>query len=106
MSPGRSFVPVELVAPSGRRKQAEATDPFLATAVSLSTPGHDGIAAMGRTFVEEFAMLGWPRERVARLFRVNRYAGTRAVLEALGEQGVADLIDEVFGTPDIDEESN
>ena len=104
MSPERAFVPVQLVASTGHRKQAEATDPLVATAVSLPTPGHDGIAAMGRTFVEEFAMLGWSRERVARLVTVNRYAGAQAVRRALGEQGVAALIDEVFGSPGTDEE--
>ena len=104
MSPHEGFVPVELVARSGRAKQAEATDPLVATAVSLATPGHDGIKAMGRTFVEEFAMLGWSRQRVARMFTIQRYAGTSAVMRALGEDGVAALIDEVFGPPTPDEE--
>ena len=102
MSPNQGFVPIELVARSGRAKQAEPTDPFIATAVSLATPGHDGVKAMGRTFVEEFAMLGWSRERVARMFTVRQYAGGAAVMPARGEAGVMALIAEVCGpsTPD------
>jgi len=108
MSPDQAFVPLELVGRSGSAKQAEATDPFVPTAVSLATPGHDGVKAMGRTYVEEFAMLGWPRERVARMFTVRRYAAAAAVMQALGEDGVEALITEVFGTskPDgTDEEA-
>ena len=65
------FAPeIPLVDVSGRNKAAEPTDPYVATAVSLSTPGYDGIAAMGRAFVEEFALMGWPRERIARMFTI------------------------------------
>ena len=60
---------------------------------------------MGRTFVEELAMLGWWRERVARMFTVRRYAGAAAVMQALGEDGVKALIDEVFG-PSIPDGTN
>jgi len=105
MREGSGFVPIEVVSPSGRAKQVEATDPFVATAVSLVTPGHDGIRAMGRTFVEEFAMLGWRRERVARMFMMPQYAGAAAVMQVLGEDGVARLIDEVFG-PSQDRETD
>jgi len=104
MTTGSGFVPVELVSRTGRAKQAEETDPLIATAVSFVTPGHDGIEAMGRTFVEEFAMLGWSRERVARMFTMPQYAGAAAVTQALGEDGVGKLIDEVFG-PSPDQEA-
>ena len=49
-------------------KAFEPTDPMEPVAVSLATPGFDGVSAMGRTFVEEFAMMGWSRDRIARMF--------------------------------------
>jgi hypothetical protein len=91
------FVPLALVARSGRDKVLEPTDPIEPVAVSLSTPGFDGVTAMGRTFVEEFAMMGWSRDRIARMFATPRYAGANAVWRTLGSDGVEVLLDEVFG---------
>ena len=68
----------------GSAKAVEAADPYQATVVALSTPGHDGGAAMARTFVEEFARMGWPRERIARMFRISRYVAAHAVYRARG----------------------
>ena len=90
------FVPVELVARSGRDKTFESTDPMEPVAMSLATPGFDGVSAMGRTFVEEFAMMGWTRDRIARMFATPRYAGAHVVWLTLGSDSVAALIDEVF----------
>jgi len=93
---------------SGRLKAAEATDPYVASAVELSTPGHDGTAEMARTFVEEFARIGWPRDRIARMFRQPRYMAAYSVYQTRGPDFVARVIDEVLG-PDassvVNEES-
>jgi hypothetical protein len=95
----RFVADIPLVDVSGRNKQAESTDPFIATAVALRTPGYDGIAAMGRAFVEEFAVMGWPRERIARMFTFPRFAAAYAVYEARGPEFVEQLITEVLGPP-------
>lgn len=84
----------------GREKMAEPTDPLMPTAVSLPTPGYDGLAAMGRAFVEEFALMGWPRERIARMFTVQNFAAAHAVYRARGADFVDELITEVLGAPD------
>ena len=82
---------------SGREKVAEPTDPYMATAVTLETPGHDGAAAMTRTFIEEFARLGWPRHKIERMFRIPRYIAAHAVYRARGPEFVAAMVDEVLG---------
>jgi hypothetical protein len=90
-------IPVDLVVESGALKSAESTDPYVATAVALPTPGYDGMAAMGRAFVEEFAMLGWSRERLERMFRMPRYVAAHVVYVERGPAFVTNLIDEVLG---------
>jgi len=82
---------------SGRDKIAEPTDPYEATAVGLHTPGHDGMAAMARTFIEEFAMAGWSRERISRMFRIPRYVAPHAVYLQRGPEFVEELITSVLG---------
>ncbi len=85
------------VADTGRIKVAEPTDPYEAVAVGVPTPGYDGMAAMARTFVEEFARIGWERDRIARMFRIPRYLGPHAVYRSRGPEFVESLIDEVLG---------
>jgi hypothetical protein len=100
-------IPKKAIIPSGHLKAAEATDPYVASAVELSTPGHDGTAAMARTFVEEFARIGWSRDRITTMFRKPRYVATYHVYQTRGPDFVAKIIDEVLGpgTPaEINEE--
>lgn len=79
-------------------KGAEASDPFEAMAVLVDCPpGYDGMGEMARAFVEEYAKLGWRRERIMRLFLDPRYAGTHAVYHERGEAFVQQLLDEVLG---------
>jgi hypothetical protein len=78
-------------------KGAEAEDPFEATAVFVDDPpGYDGVAAMARAFIEEYAMMGWSRERILRLFQDPRYAGTHAVYHQRGEAFIHSLLDDVL----------
>ncbi len=93
-------LPLRPVSDTGRDKVAEPTDPYEAVAVAVPTPGHDGMAAMARVFVEEFALLGWPRERIARMFRIPRYVGPHLVYRTRGPEFVEALIDDVFGGAD------
>ena len=89
-----------LVAETGRDKAAEPTDPYQATAVRLSTPGHDGMAAMARAIVEEFVLLGWSRKRVMSIFTTPTFAGAHAVYLERGDGYVQALITEVMGEPE------
>ncbi len=93
-------IPIELVASHGARKAAEASDPYIATAVAIDTPGYDGMAAMARTFVEEFALTGWSREHIAHMFSRPQFAAAYAVYRARGAGFVDELILEVLGPAD------
>jgi hypothetical protein len=78
-------------------KEFEPEDPFQPVAVSLDTPGHDGMEAMARCFVEEFALMGWPPARIFRLFTIPEYAASYSVLQDKGEDYVKSIIASVFG---------
>jgi hypothetical protein len=80
------------------KKEFEADDPYELVAQEVPVPaGYDAPAAMARTFIEEFALMGWPPERIMRLFKSAAFAGTHSVYEERGEAYVQGLIDEVFG---------
>jgi hypothetical protein len=78
-------------------KHFEPEDPFAPVAVELSTPGYDGMEAMARCFVEEYALMGWPPERIFRLFTIPEFAGTYSVWEQRGAAYVKDMIAAVMG---------
>ena len=90
-------MPKRAIVSSGRLKAAEATDPYVAVAVELTTPGRDGTAEMARIFVEEFARIGWSRDRISRMFRKPRYVAAHSVYLARGPEFIAGLIAEVLG---------
>ena len=101
-------MPKKAIIPSGHLKAAEATDPYVASAVEISTPNHDGTAAMARTFVEEFARIGWSRNRISQMFRKPSYIAAYLVYQTRGPEFVAGVIDEVLGpeTPSKVSEEN
>jgi len=78
-------------------KDFELEDPFEPVAVALSTPGYDGAEAMARCFVEEFALMGWPPERIYRLFTIPEFAGSYSIMQERGPAYVKSLIASVFG---------
>lgn len=84
---------------NGRDKEFEDDDPYELVAVEVAgPPGYDGPAEMARCFVEEFALMGWPPDRILRLFKSPRFAGTNAVYEDRGEGFVVGLINDVFSS--------
>ena len=80
-------------------KELEPDDPFQPLAVALSTPGYDGVDAMARCCVEEFALMGWPPARVCKLFTVPDFAGCYAIYQSRGAGYVRQIIASVFGEP-------
>lgn len=79
-------------------KELESDDPYEFVAVRYPMPpGVDGDEAMARCFIEEYALMGMPREKVLRLFQSQFFAGTHAILRNRGEPFVRGLIDEIFG---------
>jgi hypothetical protein len=81
-------------------KELEDDDPYEFVAMRYpADPAIDSDEAMARCFVEEYALLGTPPERIALLFRSPFFAGTHAILESRGSSFVQGIIDEVFGRP-------
>lgn len=79
-------------------KESEADDPYEFVAVRFPMEeGIDGDEAMARCFIEEYALMGMPRDRMMHLFRSRFFAGTHAILESRGEAFVQALIDGVYG---------
>jgi hypothetical protein len=79
-------------------KALEDDDPYEFVAVTF--PMEDGVDAdelMARCFVEEYALMGMPRDRMFVLFRSKFFAGTNAILERRGEEFVRAIIDGVYG---------
>ena len=78
-------------------KRPEADDPMEIVGVVLDRPIDDeGLDAMARTFVEEYALMGWPAKRILTLFRQPFYGGAHDAYEALGEARIAELIEETL----------
>lgn len=77
-------------------KEFEADDPWELVAMRVPAD-YDAPAAMARTFIEEFALMGWPPQRIMRLFQSEKFAGSHSVYEERGEDYIRGLIEEVFG---------
>jgi hypothetical protein len=77
----------------------EPDDPQLL--VGVGVPGDaDSSREMARAFADEFAQLGFDRERLLRLFASPFYAGAHAARRLLGEAEIAAIVEEsvrVFG---------
>jgi hypothetical protein len=82
-------------------KEFELDDPFQPVAVSLPTPGYDGLEAMARCFVEEYALMGWPPERVFKLFTIPDFAASYSILQERGADYVKQIIASVMGEQSI-----
>jgi hypothetical protein len=59
---------------------------------------HDRAAA--RTFIEEYALMGWRPPRIQGLFDSPEYTACFDIRSRQGRDFVDDLIGEVFGVPD------
>lgn len=79
-------------------KEFEDDDPYALVGQGFRCPAnYDSIGEMARTFVEEFALIGYSRDLVFQLFKSPRYQGPHGVLVARGESYVRDLLSEVYG---------
>ena len=83
-------------------KDFEADDPI--EFVAMRYPVHQGVdndEVMARCFVEEYALMGMPRDRVFHLFKSRFFAGTHAILDSRGEDFVYGIIDDVYGVTSV-----
>ncbi len=69
----------------------EPDDPHLLVGVSL--PGDEAtVREMAAAFADEFAQMGFDRERLLKLFRDPFYAGAHAARRLLGDAEVARIV--------------
>ena len=81
------------------RKPPEAGDPLEIVGVVLDRPiDLEGLDAMARTFVEEYALMGWPPKRILGMFRQPFYGGAHDAYEARGEERILALLEETVGS--------
>lgn len=85
-------------------KDFEADDPMEFVAMRYKVPaGVDADAVTGRCFIEEYALMGMPRNRMMQLFRSRHFTATHAIYESRGEPFVAALIEQVYGPAPCEE---
>ena len=71
----------------------EPDDPHLLVGVSL--PGDEATTLeMAAAFADEFALMGFDRERLLLVFANPFYAGAHAASELLGDDEIARIVDE------------
>ena len=76
-------------------KEYEEDDPMALVGVAVSGPeAARGLVEMARVFIDEFARMGWDRERIHGLFRNPFYRGPHVVYERYGDEFVLQLIGE------------
>jgi hypothetical protein len=79
--------------------EAQPDDPTMLVGVSI--PGdEDSVREMAYAFAEEFAGMGFSRERILALFDSPRYAGAHGAARRLGRLEIEQIVEEslnVFG---------
>lgn len=79
-------------------RDPDASDPMEIVGVVLDRPiDMQGLDDMARTFVEEYALMGWPAHRILETFRRPFYGGAHDAYEALGEPRIRELIAQTYG---------
>ena len=68
-------------------------DPHVLIGVLLPA-GRESLREMAATFAEEFAALGYGRERLMALFRQPFYAGAHQAYTTLGESEIARIVED------------
>jgi hypothetical protein len=75
------------------RKDSEADDPLELIGVVLPAD-FESTRDMAYVFAEEFARMGYDRERLFSLFKNPFYGGAYGAYQALGEQATLAIVDE------------
>jgi len=79
-------------------RDPDGEDPMEIVGVVLDRPVDRGaLEEMARTFVEEYALMGWPPKRILTMFRKPFYAAAHDAYEELGEERILELIDRTLG---------
>ena len=81
----------------GRDKPYEPDDPTELVGVRLPVdPDAAALAEMAQVVAEEYALLGWSRAQVIRLFENPRFAVPHGAYRALGAERIGEIVAGVF----------
>lgn len=84
--------------PHGVEKALEDDDPYALTGVRYPVAdGVDSDCEVGMALVEEFALSGWPPDRIAQLFSAPQSGSMYEIFQRRGRGFVNDLLIAVFG---------
>ncbi len=82
------------------KQEFAADDPFELVGCTYDVEaGTDPDLEMARCFVEEYALMGFPAQRIRALFEAEFFAGTHDILSRRGPEFVDRILADVFGAP-------
>ncbi len=73
----------------------DPTDPMTLNAMELETDDPEVNRDMALCFIEEYMRMGYGRDRLLAMFQIPQYIGPHMAYQALGQEVVKTLIDEV-----------
>jgi hypothetical protein len=76
------------------KDECDPEDPMEVVGV-VSPASAEEVEHVARCIIEEFAWLGFDRERLLALFRDPHYVGAHMITKQMGEPWVVSLVDEV-----------
>ncbi len=71
----------------------DPADPMTLNFIGIETNDDAAIREMAACFIEEYARLGFDRERIRQLFRSDGFVGPELALATLGQAAIDRLID-------------
>jgi hypothetical protein len=74
----------------------DATDPMTLHGVAVETDDDRAMRDMAECFVEEYARSGFDADRILRMFMTKGYAAPFLAYQALGEEAIRRMIDELL----------
>jgi len=74
--------------------EPDPTDPMTLRGVAVETDDPSAMRKMAVCFIDEFMRMGYEQNRLLSMFKIPKYAGPYMAFKALGEDAIAQLIDD------------
>ncbi len=85
-------------------KEFESDDPYEFVAMRYTAePGTDPDEVMARCFIEEYALMGMPRDKIMHMFKSPAFSGTYAIRDRRGADFIRAIFDDIYGHPALEE---
>jgi hypothetical protein len=73
----------------------DPTDPMTLHGVAVETDDPSAMREMAGCFIDEYLRMGYHADRLLGMFKIPQYAGPYMAFQALGEDAIVQLIDEI-----------